>query len=178
MSKDLIPAERIEKKIILLRGQKVMLDRDLAELYEVRTSILKRAVTRNADRFPDDFMFVLDNQEIATLRCQFGTSKTDPLKRIEQKFAKFAKMKWGVYFVATSTWHRNKRNGMHEEDLSALPRGGAGFIFQVLRKYKSRTIYTGSASPFCELCELERSGCSNSFRFRWHLDASALPGNK
>ena len=78
MSKDLIPAERIEKKIILLRGQKVMLDRDLAELYEVRTSILKRAVTRNGDRFPDDFMFVLDNQELATLRCQFGTSKTDP----------------------------------------------------------------------------------------------------
>lgn len=78
MSKELIPVERIEKRIILLRGQKVMLDRDLAELYEVRTSILKRAVTRNAERFPPDFMFVLDKQELATLRCQFGTSKNDP----------------------------------------------------------------------------------------------------
>ena len=51
--------ERIETKILLLRGQKVMLDRDLAKLYEVRTSILKRAVRRNAERFPEDFMFVL-----------------------------------------------------------------------------------------------------------------------
>jgi len=78
MSKDLMPVEIIERKIILLRGQKVMLDRDLAELYEVRTSILKRAVIRNAERFPEDFMFVLNNQEFITLRCQIGTSKTDP----------------------------------------------------------------------------------------------------
>jgi phage regulator Rha-like protein len=78
MGKELIPLERIEKRIILLRGQKVILDRDLAELYEVQTSILKRAVKRNIERFPDDFMFVINNQELTTLRCQFGTSKTDP----------------------------------------------------------------------------------------------------
>src|ERR1035437_5213243 len=53
-----------------------MLDRDLAELYEVRTSILKRAVTRNVERFPPDFMFVLDDQEVTNLRCQFGTSSS------------------------------------------------------------------------------------------------------
>jgi len=76
MSKELIPIKRIETKIILLRGQKVMLDRDLAALYGVRTSILKRAVTRNSERFPEDFMFVLDMQEVANLRCQFGTSSS------------------------------------------------------------------------------------------------------
>ncbi|MEI6168602.1 MAG: ORF6N domain-containing protein [bacterium] len=47
----------------------------MADLYEVRTSILKRAVTRNVDRIPEDFMFLLDMNELATLRCQFGTSK-------------------------------------------------------------------------------------------------------
>lgn len=77
MSKELIPAERIETKILLLRGQKVMLDKDLATLYGVRTSILKRAVRRNAKRFPEDFMFVLDAQELANWRCQFGTSNPD-----------------------------------------------------------------------------------------------------
>ncbi len=78
MSHELIPIERIERKILMVRGQKVMLDRDIAELYEVRTSLLKRAVMRNSDRFPDDFMFVLNRQEFAALRCQFGTSKPDP----------------------------------------------------------------------------------------------------
>ena len=78
MSTELTPAERIETKILLLRGQKVMLDRDLAELYGVPTKFLKRAVTRNLDRFPADFMFVLDLQEVTALRCQIGTSKSDP----------------------------------------------------------------------------------------------------
>lgn len=76
MSTELIPVERIETKILLLRGQKVMLDRDLAALYGVPTKFLKRAVTRNPDRFPGDFMFVLDVQEVANLRCQFGTSSS------------------------------------------------------------------------------------------------------
>ena len=51
-----------------------MLDRDLAELYDVETKILKRAVKRNIDRFPDDFMFGLNEKELKDLRCQFGTS--------------------------------------------------------------------------------------------------------
>lgn len=72
---ELIPVERIREAIILLRGQKVMLDRDLAALYGVQTKALKQAVKRNADRFPDDFMFVLSAEEFATLRSQFVTSK-------------------------------------------------------------------------------------------------------
>ena len=55
----LIPIERIEKAIYLIRGEKVMLDRDLAHLYEVNTKVLKQAVRRNLDSFPGDFMFVL-----------------------------------------------------------------------------------------------------------------------
>jgi hypothetical protein len=61
--------------IIILRGERVMLDHDLAELYGVETAQLKRAVRRNRDRFPDDFMFELSKSELDDLRCQFGTSK-------------------------------------------------------------------------------------------------------
>ena len=54
----LIPVERIEQSILLIRGQKVMLDRDLAQLYGVETRVLNQAVRRNIDRFPEDFMFL------------------------------------------------------------------------------------------------------------------------
>jgi hypothetical protein len=70
-SKELpIPAERIEKAILLVRGQKVLLDRDLAELYGVETRVLKQAVRRNRNRFPSDFMFELTNEENRSLRSQ------------------------------------------------------------------------------------------------------------
>jgi hypothetical protein len=60
-----------------MRGQKVMLDRDLAALYGVPTKALKQAVNRNIERFPEDFMFVLEAQEFAAWRSQFVTSKAD-----------------------------------------------------------------------------------------------------
>ena len=60
---DLIPVENISSKIFVIRGHKVMIDRDLAELYEVETKQLKRAVKRNIDRFPKDFMFELTKNE-------------------------------------------------------------------------------------------------------------------
>ncbi len=64
MSDDIVPIERIENRIYVLRGQKVLLDRDLAELYGVRTRVLNQAVKRNSERFPQDFMFSLTRQEI------------------------------------------------------------------------------------------------------------------
>jgi ORF6N domain len=73
----LIPAERIANAIYFIRGEKVMLDRDLAALYGVETKMLKRAVRRNIDRFPEDFMFVLDPTEFKNWRYQFGTSNQD-----------------------------------------------------------------------------------------------------
>jgi hypothetical protein len=73
-----ISVSRFEQKIYLIRGQRVMLDADLAELYGVKTKILNKAVKRNLDRFPEDFMFQLNNQELERLRFQNGTSKTGP----------------------------------------------------------------------------------------------------
>lgn len=72
-----IPDEAIINKIYLIRGQKVMIDRDLAELYRVETKRLKEAVRRNIERFPDDFMFVLTDAEFQNWRTQFATSKSD-----------------------------------------------------------------------------------------------------
>ena len=73
----LIPAERIEKIIYFIRNEKVMLDRDLAALYGLETKVLKQAVKRNIDRFPEDFMFVLNLTEFHNWRSQFVTSKAD-----------------------------------------------------------------------------------------------------
>jgi len=71
----LIPHEAIESKILLIRGKKVMLDKDLAELYGVTTGNLNKAVSRNIDRFPADFMFQLSKNEYDSLRFQFGILK-------------------------------------------------------------------------------------------------------
>ncbi len=71
----LIPVKMIEKKILLIRGESVMLDADLAELYSVETKVLVRAVKRNIERFPSDFMFQLDKKEFESLRFHSGTSK-------------------------------------------------------------------------------------------------------
>jgi phage regulator Rha-like protein len=70
----LVPLERIERVIILVRGEKVMLDSDLAEIYGVETRILNQAVQRNINRFPPDFMFQLTAKEAKFLRSQIVTS--------------------------------------------------------------------------------------------------------
>lgn len=70
-----IPDEIITGQIYLIRGQKVMLDKDLAKLYGVETKVLKQAVKRNLDRFPEDFMFELTPQEAEISRSQFVTLK-------------------------------------------------------------------------------------------------------
>jgi hypothetical protein len=72
----LIPIERIEKLIHLARGEKVLLDADLAKLYGVSTGALNRAVNRNASRFPADFMFELTADEVQILKCQTGISSS------------------------------------------------------------------------------------------------------
>ncbi len=70
-----VPAELIVSKIVVLRGENVLLDRDLAELYGVETGALNRAVKRNAERFPKDFMFQITGEEVELLRCQADISK-------------------------------------------------------------------------------------------------------
>ena len=69
-----LPDEVIAQKIFLIRGKKVMLDKDLAKLYGIETKRLKEQVRRNRDRFPEDFMFELSNEELMNLRSQIATS--------------------------------------------------------------------------------------------------------
>ncbi len=75
-SQAIIPLEVIERKIYLIRGHKVMLDSDLAELYGVPVKVLNQAVRRNISRFPEDFMFQLTKEEYDSLRSQFVTLNT------------------------------------------------------------------------------------------------------
>lgn len=95
--KDPITAEQIERVIVLISGHKVMLDRDLAELYGVEVKQLKRQVKRNQDRFPADFMFELSKGEYDALRSQFGT-----LKRGEHsKYLPYAFTEQGVAMLSS-----------------------------------------------------------------------------
>ena len=79
MSKEIVPALRIAQSICLLRGQKVMLDFDLAALYGVATKVLNQAVKRNRERFPADFMFQLTAEETSNLRSQFVTLRSQTI---------------------------------------------------------------------------------------------------
>ncbi|MEI8189210.1 MAG: ORF6N domain-containing protein [candidate division NC10 bacterium] len=94
---ELAPATRIENAILLLRGQKVLLDADLADLYGVETKALVRAVKRNVERFPADFMFQLSPEEVARLRCQIGTSKPG---RGGRRYAPYAFTEQGVAMLS------------------------------------------------------------------------------
>ena len=92
----LIP-EVIERRILLIRGQKVILDFDLARLYEVETKVLLQAVKRNIGRFPDDFMFQLTESEFRGLRSQFVTSKG----RGGRRFLAYAFTEHGVAMLSS-----------------------------------------------------------------------------
>ena len=81
-----IPDETIISKIYLIRGQKVMLDSDLAVLYGVETKQLKRQVRRNITRFPEDFMFELQDEEFEHLRSQIGTSNRGGVRYVPMVF--------------------------------------------------------------------------------------------
>ena len=77
----ILPDENIISKIYFIRGQKVMLDRDLAEMYGVETRILNQSVKRNADRFPEDFMFQLTQEEFENLISQIVTSSWGGIRK-------------------------------------------------------------------------------------------------
>jgi hypothetical protein len=100
MSKELLVRE-IGQKIYFIRGHRVMLDSDLAELYEVETKALKRSVKRNLSRFPEDFMFELTREEYETLRCQIGTSKTRGDSRGGTRYLPFVFTQEGVAMLSS-----------------------------------------------------------------------------
>jgi hypothetical protein len=94
----LIPMERIERAILSIRGEKVMLDSDLAELYGVETKALNQAVKRNANRFPEDFMFQLSAGEVFKLnRSQIVT---DSQKHRDPRFPPYAFTEHGALMLA------------------------------------------------------------------------------
>jgi hypothetical protein len=94
----MLPDDVIVSKIYLIRGKKVMLDRDLASLYNVDTKQLKRAVRRNIERFPDDFMFELSKEELENWRYQFGTSN---IEKFGLRVTPFAFTEYGLLMLAS-----------------------------------------------------------------------------
>ena len=96
---EIIPIERIEKRILFLRGHKVMLNADLAELYGVKTKVLLQALKRNIKRFPSDFMFQLNYQEVSVLRSQFVTLKKG--RGEHRKYLPYAFTEQGVAMISS-----------------------------------------------------------------------------
>jgi len=89
----------IESRIFVIRGKSVMLDRDLAKFYEVETKVLKQAVRRNIERFPEDFMFELTKEELQNWRSQFVTSNHEDMMGL--RYPPFAFTEQGVAMLST-----------------------------------------------------------------------------
>ena len=111
----IVPAERIERVILALRGHKVLLDSDLAVLYGVETKALNRAVKRNVERFPADFMLQLTDEEAKILRCQSGTLKKDdpPGRGTHRKYLPYAFTEQGVAMLSSVLRSPARRAGEH-----------------------------------------------------------------
>lgn len=98
----IVPDERIEQKIFLMRGKKVMFDRDLAELYGVETKVLNQAVKRNKKRFPIDFMFQLSISEMEIWQSQFSRSQIVTLKQGQNiKYSSYVFTEQGVAMLSS-----------------------------------------------------------------------------
>lgn len=85
-NKIIVPDEKVMNQIYFIRGQKVMLDKELAELYQVSTSVLNQAVARNLKRFPPDFMFQLNDEEWSILKSQIETSSWGGRRKLPYAF--------------------------------------------------------------------------------------------
>lgn len=101
MSADLLPLESITQRIAILRGQKVLLDADLAALYGVPTKRFNEQVKRNLERFPADFMFQVSEEEFAALRSHFATSNGQPAGRGGRRYLPYAFTEHGAIMAAT-----------------------------------------------------------------------------
>jgi len=104
--KALISVELIQRRILIIRKEKVMIDRDLAELYGVETKVLKQAVRRNIKRFPSDFMFELTKGEFENWRSQFVTSNRDKMGLRYSPMA-FTEQKTPSVCVGVGLWQIN-----------------------------------------------------------------------
>jgi hypothetical protein len=143
--------DRVEAKILFVRGQKVMLDSDLAELYEVETRVLNQAVKRNIERFPADFMFQLTVEEVAGLRSQFVTLKTG--RGRHRKYQPYAFTEQGVAMLS-SVLRSQRAIDVNVEIMRAFVR--------------VRSLLHGNAELAAKLAELEKK---NDAQFRVVFDA-------
>ena len=100
-NRSLAVVEQVQRRILFLRGHKVLLDTDLAKLYGVPTKRLNEQVRRNVKRFPPDFMFQLAEKDAEALRSQFATSKTGKAGRGGRRYAPFAFTEQGVAMLSS-----------------------------------------------------------------------------
>ena len=141
-----IPVERIQQSIILIRGKKVMLDADLAQLYGVSTKRLNEQVKRNRDRFPEDFMFQLNAAEVKNLRSHFATSKKE---RGGRRYFPYAFTEHGAIMLAS---------------VLNTPRAIEVSVFVVRAFVRLREIFSTHKALAHKLVELES-------KFKTHDDA-------
>lgn len=137
------PLERIVSRILLVRGQKVMLDADLAELYGVSTGRFNEQVRRNSDRFPSDFMFQLTNQEVERLRSQIAISigETRQIGRGGRRYLPHAFTEHGAIMAAT---------------ILSTPRATEASVFVVRAFVRLREMVVANKELSKKLDELER----------------------
>ena len=141
MSKEIIPVERIARSIFYLRGQKVMLDFDLASLYGVATKVLNQAVKRSRERFPDDFMFQLTAVETSSLRSQFVTSNRQVVENKEIASNR-------SQFVTGSFKHRETRSRPY-----AFTEQGVAMLSSVLNSERAVKVNIAIMRAFVKLHE-------------------------
>ena len=150
MSKAIIPVSKIAQSIHLLRGQKVMLDLDLAVLSGVETKVLNQAVKRNRRRFPEDFMFQLTGGEIAYLRSQFVTSKQQLIE------SKVVASNWSQFVTGP-----DKRGGVRYRPY-AFTEQGVAMLSSVLKSERAVKVNIAIMRAFVNSGERTRHAC-----WRW-----------
>jgi hypothetical protein len=141
MSKKIIPTARIAQSIYQLRGQKVLLDFDLAALYGVGTKVLNQAVKRNRERFPDDFMFRLTAEEVTILKSQIVTSN---LQDVDDQLAKQNRSQ----IVTGSLKHRELRSRPY-----AFTEQGVAMLSSVLNSERAVKVNIAIMRAFVKLRE-------------------------
>ena len=133
----LVAEQKVLNKIYVIRGEKVMLDKDLSAMYGVETKQLKRQVKRNIDRFPKDFMFVLTKRELENLRSQIGTSSWGGLRYMPMAFTE-----QGVAMLSSIL---NSKTAI-EVNIRIIRCSQASNIHLPIKRYSYTTCQTGKGS--------------------------------
>jgi len=147
----LVPVERIERSILLIRGRRVILDSDLALLFGVSTRDLNKAVSRNRVRFPDDFMFQLTKEEFGNLKFQFGTSSWGGTRKVPRAFTEH-----GAIMTATTL---------------NSPRAVQASVYVVRAFVKLKAMLTEHRELAAKVAELERKFATHDMAIRDIVDA-------